>query len=105
MNLKIKVVEKWKIDEFSNKIGTYWGIEIYDLDSDYFYRPIYPFSNNPSSDVLEEFVETYEKDLLDFYVNGWNYSFATSDDRESDIGTGIPEKFRDYWHSRGVVIF
>ena len=47
----------------------FYGIEIVNDKTGETYRPVYPFAEYENRAVLVEFVELYEKDLLDFYLN------------------------------------
>lgn len=99
----VKVIKKWRFDDMGDPLTSFWGIEIFDNRSGDVFRPTYPFSDNVNSLALQEFIGLYEKDLLDFYVNGWNYSFGTfvHKDRENDT----KDKFRDFWFKKGVVFY
>lgn len=81
----------------------FYGIEIVNDKTGEKYRPVYPFAELENRAVLVEFVELYEKELLDFYLNGWNYSFGTfvHEDRENDT----KDRFRDSWFKKGVVVY
>ena len=99
----MKVIKKWRFDDMCEPICSFWGIEIINKKTGEVFRPTYPFSDNKSSVAIQEFVDLYEKELLDFYINGWNYSFGTFvyEDRENDT----KDKFRDSWFKKGIVFY
>lgn len=93
----------------------FYGIEIVNDKTGEAYRPVYPFAELENRAVLQEFVELYEKELLDFYLNGWNHSFGrfcvVSDYQDTIYGIGrdldlsIATDFRDRWFKKGVVFY
>ena len=93
----------------------FYGIEIVNDKTGENYRPVYPFAELENRAVLVEFVELYEKELLDFYVNGWNYSFGrfsivneykdTFYGVSRDLDLSMATEFRDRWFKKGVVFY
>ncbi len=93
----------------------FYGIEIVNDKTGETYRPVYPFSECENRSVLQEFVDLYEKELLDFYMNGWNYSFGrfcivneykdTFYGISRDLDLSMATEFRDRWFKKGVVFY
>lgn len=93
----------------------FYGIEIVNDKTGEKYRPVYPFAEFENRAVLVEFVELYEKELLDFYINGWNHNFGrfcivneykdTFYGISRDLDLSMATDFRDRWYKRGVVFY
>lgn len=93
----------------------FYGIEIVNDKTGETYCPIYPFAEYENRAVLQEFVDLYEKELLDFYVNGWNYSFGrfcivneykdTFYGISRDLDLSMATEFRNRWFKKGVVFY
>lgn len=93
----------------------FYGIEIVNDKTGETYRPVYPFAELENRVVLQEFVDLYEKELLDFYVNDWNYSFGrfcivneyknTFYGISRDLDLSMATEFRDRWFRKGVIFY
>ena len=111
----IKIIPKTRFSHTSSSIEKFWGIKIYDEGTKKSYSPVYPFAEEDNLAALEEFIGLYEKDLLDFYMNGWNYSFGrffvteeyknTKYGISRDLDLSIANRFRDRWFKKGVVFY
>ncbi|MEX2803840.1 hypothetical protein AB3329_01800 [Streptococcus sp. H31] len=106
----IRVVRKWHVTGEGEPLSFFYGIEIFDDESDFCLRPTYPFSESVES--LEDFIEVYRKELLDFYTNigNWSFSFATYlfidvINRNGAHYYSEMDNFRNYWFDRGVLIY
>lgn len=74
---KIKVCESKRYNHSTNVLEEFCSIKIIDSQKKDPYFPVYPFSDLEHKAVLQEFVDLYEQELLEFYKNGWNYNFAS----------------------------
>ncbi|WP_277291630.1 hypothetical protein [Streptococcus orisratti] len=98
--VEVRVIKKWRFSSEGEPLSYFYGIELVNRETGDSFKPTYPFSDNLVS--LQEFIELYRKDLLDFYSKGWNYSFATYIEKPEDDSH---DRFRDSWFKRGVVIY
>lgn len=115
MKFEISVIEKTRVNEELEKLKKFCGIEIKNLETGHVFRPTYPFAELENKAILQEFVELYEKELLDFYMNGWNYSFGrfcivneykdTKYGISRDFDLSMATEFRDRWFIKGVVFY
>lgn len=112
----IQIVNYWHRTSYGMRTRLMCGIEIIDEETGYSFAPTYPFAELAHREALQEFVDLYEKDLLDFYVNEVDYDLA----RALTIGnyqttpegylvktfeSMDKEHFRNYWFEKGVVFY
>lgn len=97
------MIKKWRFSGECEPLSTFFGIEIIDKETGAVLRPTYPFSTNKSPEMIQEFIELYEKELLDFYVTEYAYSFGTF--VHPDIENDTKDVFRQSWFKRGVVFY
>lgn len=65
--------------------------------------PVYPFVSKRGDKVaLVEFIEEYREKLTEFYLTGKRLDFANY---ILPFRTEEKQRFRDAWHSRGVLIY
>lgn len=110
---KIKVCESKRYNHSTNVLEKFCSIKIIDSQKKDPYFPVYPFSDLEHKAVLQEFVDLYEQELLEFYKNGWNYNFASfcivNDYNNTiygisrDLDLSMVSRFRDRWFKKGVV--
>lgn len=115
MKFDIRVIEKTRVNEQLEKLTRFCGIEITNTETGHVFRPTYPFAELENKAVLQEFVDLYEKELLDFYMNGWNYSFGrfcivneykdTFYGISRDLDLSMATEFRNRWFRKGVVFY
>ena len=91
------------------------GIEIINNDTGKRYHPIYPFADLENEAVLQEFIDLYEQELLEFYRNGWNCDFSrfcivrdyqnTMYGVNRDLDLSLADNFRKRWFRKGVIFY
>lgn len=102
-DLSIKIIKKYRFvgaDMIIDEDNIFYGIVVMKADEE-FYRPVYPYVNNPKDKhVLESFIDMYEEKLLSFYQYGHNYNLGLS-----LFGIDCQNIERDSWFKRGLVMY
>ncbi|HEP2676587.1 TPA: hypothetical protein VCH52_001694 [Streptococcus pyogenes] len=112
----IQIVEYWHRTSYGKRVRKLCGIKIIDEQTGYSFEPTYPFAEKEHREDLQEFIDLYEKDLLDFYVNEVNVNLGrslalanwqvSSDSTLRKTADSMDrDHFCNYWFKRGVIFY
>lgn len=94
---KIEVCVKYRVDG-----GKFYGIAL-TQQGQITRSPIYPFADQDRLSALEEFLTLFKKELMLFYRDlSYRGGFAQF---LFPFNTERKENFRNYWFSKGVIIY
>lgn len=87
-------------------LPSFYGIEsILEGDERLVNSTLYPFTMNlTGKEALEDFIDTYEEPLKDFYQGKGNYSSTSFLVSHFGFDTELKEKVKERWYRRGVII-